>query len=115
MPIISLYQYYHDVKGNAVARMGQILLMIPLEIHCLTIATFTWEMGRQLSSVTFNGKTTSYKYDDDGFRTEKTALGSNIKYVYMDGVLSIQGDIISILDSSGIEVVSYEYKKLKNN
>jgi len=35
--------------------------------------------------------------------------------INMDGVLSIQGDIISILDSSGIEVVSYEYNKLKNN
>jgi len=110
-------------------------------------ATFTWKMGRQLAGVTYNGRTTSYKYDDDGLRTEKTALGSAINYVYMDGVLTIQsssdhffyfhydsdieltgfdysdrggsgtyyyvknlqGDIISILDSSGMEVVSYEY------
>jgi len=112
-------------------------------------AAFTWQMGRQLISVTNNGTIINYKYDDQNLRTEKTVAGITTKYVYVEDKLSaqikknetlyfryneldevigfeyiigsykrtyyyvknLQGDIISILDSNGDEVVSYEYNE----
>lgn len=42
---------------------------------------FTWEMGRQLKSISGNGKEISYKYNDSGIRTEKTVNGVTINRV----------------------------------
>ena len=143
------YGYHSQWKDLLVSYNGSNItydgIGNPLDYYNGT--TFTWKMGRQLASATHNGKTTKYKYDDDGLRTEKSTLSATIKYVYMDGVLTaqsgrdhffyfyydgngevigfnysngstsgvyfyvknLQGDIISILDSYGSEVVSYEY------
>ena len=48
--------------------------------------TMTWT-GRQLTSLTQNGKTASYKYDADGLRLEKTANGVTTEYQYANGQL----------------------------
>ena len=48
--------------------------------------TMTWT-GRQLTSLTQNGKTASYKYDADGLRLEKTAGGVTTQYQYVNGQL----------------------------
>ena len=46
----------------------------------------TWT-GRQLSTLTKNGSTFSYKYDVDGLRLEKTANGVTTEYQYVNGQL----------------------------
>jgi RHS repeat-associated protein len=43
--------------------------------------TFKWEGGRTLTSITGNSKNISYKYNNDGIRTEKTVDGVNYKYI----------------------------------
>ena len=48
--------------------------------------TMTWT-GRQLTTLTQNGKTASYKYDADGLRLEKTAGGVTTQYQYVNGQL----------------------------
>ena len=48
--------------------------------------TMTWT-GRQLTSLTQNGKTASYRYDADGLRLEKTANGVTTEYQYVNGQL----------------------------
>ena len=48
--------------------------------------TMTWT-GRQLTSLTQNGKTASYRYDADGLRLEKTAGGGTTQYQYVNGQL----------------------------
>ena len=48
--------------------------------------TMTWA-GRQLTSLTQNGKQNTYKYDVDGLRLEKTAGGVTTQYQYVNGQL----------------------------
>ncbi|MBZ9686147.1 hypothetical protein G9F72_007355 [Clostridium estertheticum] len=105
--------------------------------------TYTWEEGCQLATMSGNGNTIAYKYNDSGIRTQKTVNGvtktynlvggkvtfetngtDNIYYTYdsKDRLLSMnlngveyyyvrnaQGDIISLDNSTGSEVVSYSY------
>ena len=105
--------------------------------------TFSWSMGRELSGVTGDGKIISYKYDENGYRTQKTVNGTTTDYILKDGrvdfqtdgtdsfyfrydgndnpvgfewngtdyyyVRNLQGDILSILDSTGAAVVEYTY------
>ncbi|MDT8719689.1 discoidin domain-containing protein, partial [Clostridium sp. 19966] len=42
--------------------------------------SYSWEQGRQLSGITGNGLTASYKYDDSGIRTQKTVNGVTTNY-----------------------------------
>ena len=48
--------------------------------------TMTWT-GRQLTTLTQNGKQSTYKYDVDGLRLEKTAGGVTTQYQYVNGQL----------------------------
>ena len=48
--------------------------------------TMTWK-GRQLTTLTQNGKQNTYKYDVDGLRLEKTAGGVTTQYQYVNGQL----------------------------
>ena len=48
--------------------------------------TMTWT-GRQLRTLTQNGKQNTYKYDVDGLRLEKTAGGVTTEYQYVNGQL----------------------------
>lgn len=47
--------------------------------------TFTWQ-GRELLSVTKNGKTVNYTYDSNGQRISKTVDGETTDYYVVDGV-----------------------------
>ena len=47
--------------------------------------TFTWQ-GRELLSVTNNGKTVNYTYDSNGQRISKTVDGETTDYYVVDGV-----------------------------
>ena len=48
--------------------------------------TMTWT-GRQLTTLSQNGKQNTYKYDVDGLRLEKTAGGVTTQYQYVNGQL----------------------------
>ncbi len=63
--------------------------------------TFTWEMGRPLKSLTGNGKTISYKYNDAGIRTSKTINGVTTKYI-------LNGDSV-IYEDNGTDKIHYSY------
>ena len=42
--------------------------------------SYSWEWGRQLASMTGNGNTISYKYNDSGIRTQKTVNDITTNY-----------------------------------
>ena len=50
--------------------------------------TYTWEHGRELSSMTGGGTTWSFTYDADGMRTRRTNGSTTYSYVYNGGALS---------------------------
>ncbi len=45
----------------------------------------TWENGRQLTSITTGGNTTTYAYDADGIRTQKIVNGETHAYITQNG------------------------------
>ena len=73
--------------------------------RCRYIGEHPFENGRQLATLTKNGATNSYAYDENGIRTRKTANGSTTIYHVVDGVLlgefSTRGDIVFLYDESG--------------
>ena len=46
---------------------------------------YTWSQGRQLSTIKGNGYDISYKYDNEGIRSEKTVNGVTTKYHLVGG------------------------------
>ncbi len=70
--------------------------------------SFTWEEGRQLSALSGNGNTISYKYNDSGIRTEKTVNGVTTKY-------NIVGDKVTYETNSTNNVYNtYKYNYSQN-
>lgn len=69
---------------------------------------YTWQNGRELATLINNEKNLniSYKYNDDGIRTEKTANGKTTKY-YLDG------DIVIFEDRNG-DILFYQYDENNN-
>jgi RHS repeat-associated protein len=63
--------------------------------------TYTWEEGRQLSSISGNGLSVSYKYNDSGIRTQKTINGVTTNYHFV-------GDKVTYEDS-GTDKIYYTY------
>lgn len=63
--------------------------------------TYTWEIGRRLKTISGNGNTISYKYNDSGIRTEKTVNGVTTKY-------SLVGDKVTF-ENNGSEKLYYTY------
>ena len=50
-----------------------------------TYTNLTWQHGRQLTSLTTNGRTYTYDYDVDGIRTEKVGDGVGHDYITQNG------------------------------
>ena len=46
--------------------------------------TYTWQNGRQLAGISNGSQTITYKYNDNGIRTQKTVNGTVTNY-YLDG------------------------------
>lgn len=46
--------------------------------------TYTWQNGRQLAGISNNNQTITYKYNENGIRTQKTLNGTVTNY-YLDG------------------------------
>lgn len=61
----------YDAIGNPLNYMG---------------ATMTW-FGREMQSYSKNGTSITYKYDEDGLRTQKVINGVEHNYYYVDGLL----------------------------
>ena len=70
--------------------------------------TFTWQNGRELSKLQSNSKnlTISYKYNDDGIRTEKTVNGETSTY-YLNGAEVIY-------ETTGNDTIYYQYDSDQN-
>ncbi|WP_270563050.1 DNRLRE domain-containing protein [Clostridium beijerinckii] len=68
--------------------------------------TYSWEWGRRLASMTGNGKTISYKYNDSGIRTQKTV--NNITTSY-----HLVGDKVTYEDN-GTDKIYYTYDSSDN-
>mgnify|MGYP000855898821 FL=1 len=90
--------------------------------------TYTWEMGRQLKGITGPNLGTSYKYNENGLRTEKTVNGRTHEFTLLGSsvtrevIRNEQGEIIWTLrysyagDTSPVSmnVNGTEYYYLKN-
>lgn len=63
-----------------------------------TTWTMDWEQGRQLSSITINGSTVNYDYNENGLRTlRQLANGAKREYIYN----GTQLEYIKIINASG--------------
>jgi len=84
--------------------------------------TYTWEVGRRLTQMTNGVNTYSYKYDDNGIRTQKTINGVTTYYTTVDGRITGQYDSTNTLyfrynaENSliGFNLNGTEYIYLKN-
>ena len=72
--------------------------------------TFTWVNGRRLETVTKNGNTFYYSYDEDGNRTSKSVGDAYTQYMIFDGVM--YGE--RTYDSNGETVIYYLYDENDN-
>ena len=63
--------------------------------------TYAWEEGRQLSGMSSSGTNISYKYNDDGIRTQKTVNGVTTKY-------HLVGDEVTS-EINGTDTINYTY------
>ena len=68
--------------------------------------TYSWEGGRRLKGIKGNNNTISYKYNDEGIRTEKTVNGVTTTY-------TLNGDSV-LLETTGDEKIHYTYDSSSN-
>ena len=72
--------------------------------------TFTWVNGRNLETITKNGNTFYYSYDEDGNRTSKSVGDAYTQYMIFDGIM--YGE--RTYDSNGETVIYYLYDENDN-
>ena len=63
--------------------------------------TFTWDRGRELKSMTGNGKTLSFTYNENGIRTTKTVNGVTTTYHLLGNAVTYE--------SNGTDNIYYTY------
>ena len=68
--------------------------------------TYTWQNGRQLAGIRNSGSTITYKYNDNGIRTQKTINGTTTNY-YVDGNKVIY-------EKTGSNIIYYTYDENGN-
>ena len=68
--------------------------------------TYIWQNGRQLAGISNSGSTITYKYNDNGIRTQKTVNGTVTNY-YLDGNKVIY-------EKTGNDVIYYTYDETGN-
>jgi RHS repeat-associated protein len=69
--------------------------------------SYTWQMGRQLQGITGTGLTTSYKYNEDGLRTEKTVNGQTHVYTLLGS--SVTREVIKDATGNMLWTIHYSY------
>ena len=72
--------------------------------------TFTWVNGRNLETITKNGNTFYYSYDEDGNRTSKSVGDAYTQYMIFDGIM--YGE--RTYDSNSETVIYYLYDENDN-
>lgn len=83
---------------------------------------FTWQSGRQLKTMSKDGTSVSYKYDDNGIRKSKTVNGVTTNYTTIDGRITSQSDGTNMLyfrydknkELFGAQINGAEYIYVKN-
>ncbi len=68
--------------------------------------TYTWEMGRSLKAISKTGLDISFKYNENGIRTEKTVNGKTTKYYLSDDRVTYETD--------GTDKIYYTYDSDNN-
>ncbi|WLD94439.1 RHS repeat-associated core domain-containing protein [Alkalihalobacillus sp. AL-G] len=63
--------------------------------------SYAWKFGDQLAGISGNGLTTTYKYNADGIRTEKTVNGVTTTY-------HLDGDLVTY-ETNGTDEIYYTY------
>ena len=98
-----IYSYTDANFKNAVTQYGDDVIVYDASGNPTSYRgyTMTWAKGRQLASLSGNGKSMSFKYDNAGIRTSKTVNGVETKYTYLGGTLVSQ--------KTGDEVINFAY------
>ncbi len=69
---------------------------------------FSWELGRQLKTLSVGEKTYSYKYNSDNLRTQKTDGTATTDFYWVNGQLTYQtdgtNDIYFLYDDNGLPI-----------
>ena len=80
-----LFEYNNNLWEDLLTKYNNEIITYDEIGNPLTIGTkvLTWINGRQLSSIQNNGVNINYKYNVNGFRTEKTINNNKIEY-YLD-------------------------------
>lgn len=103
-PVNTVTYSYTDANfKNAVTQYGDDAIVYDASGNPTSYRgyTMTWAKGRQLASLSGNGKSMSFKYDNAGIRTSKTVNGVETKYTYLGGTLVSQ--------KTGDEVINFAY------
>ena len=103
-PVNTVTYSYTDANfKNAVTQYGDDVIVYDASGNPTSYRgyTMTWVKGRQLASLSGNGKSMSFKYDNAGIRTSKTVNGVETKYTYLGGTLVSQ--------KTGDEVINFAY------
>ena len=103
-PVNTVTYSYTDANfKNAVTQYGDDVIVYDASGNPTSYRgyTMTWAKGRQLASLSGNGKSMSFKYDSAGIRTSKTVNGVETKYTYLGGTLVSQ--------KTGDEVINFAY------
>jgi len=69
--------------------------------------TYTWQMGRQLQGITGTDLTTSYKYNENGLRTQKTVNGQTHEYTLLGS--SVTREVIRDNEGNILWTIHYSY------
>ena len=103
-PVNTVTYSYTDANfKNAVTQYGDDVIVYDASGNPTSYRgyTMTWAKGRQLASLSGNGKSMSFKYDNAGIRTSKIVNGVETKYTYLGGTLVSQ--------KTGDEVINFAY------
>ena len=67
--------------------------------------SYSWQKGRQLAGISGNGIDTSYKYNDEGIRTQKTVNGVTTTY-------DLEGDLVVYEESYNVSSPDTKFNKI---
>ena len=100
---INTVPYRYQSGGGAATKYGDETINYDLDGNMQNYRgyTMTWAKGRQLSALSGNGLTMSFKYDNNSIRTKKTVNDVETEYFYVGDTLVSQ--------KTGDEVINFAY------
>ncbi len=108
------YVYNSGSSPDAVTKYGDETMHYDLNGNAMTYRGYTmeWAKGKQLSELSGNGITMSFKYDNNGIRTKKTVNGVDTEYFYIGDTLvsqKIGNEVINFAYSAGGAPYGFTY------